>query len=69
MEGKAIVHLIATNNEESCVDTLPRRNSKELSDSDIQVLTDLLRSKTVRELCSIASNVSVQLTVSVRMTS
>jgi len=56
--------MAAENDVDGCVDTLLR--GKELSDSDIQALNDLLNSRTVRELRSIASNVSVRLTGSVR---
>ena len=49
---------MATENDvEGCVDTL--LCGKELSDRDIQALNDLLNSRTVLELRSIASNVSV----------
>jgi len=56
--------MAADNDVDGCVDTL--LCGKELSDSDIQALNDLLKSRTARELWSIASNVSVRLTGSVR---
>ena len=51
-------------NSEGCTDT--SLHGKELLESDIPALSNLLHSQTVQELHSIASNVSVRLTGSVR---